>query len=169
MSWYKKAQVGPIESTLKIPDFDQKVWSFTTGDYQRWVIDTYETRLYLTKTAKMVVISLNIWNWHNSTMVFQDFWKFKVSEETKAKTVFANMIKAAQTVLEKFMGGENSDTPNNLLFPSLRTACWNVNRDNLAKTNIPHINYARQKGNYESDWRKSLYGNRYPTGETSGF
>lgn len=142
---------------------------FTTGDYQRWVIDTYETRLYLTKTAKMISISLNVWNWHQSAMVFQDFWKFELGQEKEARSSFKKMIEASKQVMQKFTKGTDADTPNSMLFAALRKVCWEVDRKNLAKTNIPHINYARQKATYVDDWRSSIYGNRYPTGETSGF
>ena len=169
MSWYQVSRT-PDEGLTKIArQFSQEEWSSTIGDFQRWVIDTYDIKLYLTKNAKFCSISLNIWNWHNSELVFQDFWKYDLKKFETAKSAYKKMIKAAEDIVADFTTGENYEAPNNVILTTLRTVLWDVDRENLAKSNIPSINYSRQKASYERDWRSSLYGNRYPTGDSTGF
>ena len=79
------------------------------------------------------------------------------------------MKKSGQDIIYSYTRGDMYQSPNCMMFATMRKAFWNIDRENLAKTNIPHINYARQKADYEGDWRSSIYGNRYPTGATSGF
>lgn len=169
MNWYHSAKKKPPILVKKAQTFIQEKWEAQIGDYQRWVIDTFSCALFLTKTAKMVTISLNIWNWHNSTMMFQDFWKYGVKEEKKARSSFEKMKVAGQKVIDDYTKGERSEAPNCMIFTGMRKDFWNIDREHLAKTNIPHINYARQKADYENDWRSTLYGNRYPESPTTGF
>ena len=169
MNWYAslKTQTPGLVKTAQT--FSQERWEADVGDYQRWVVDTFSCALFLTKTANMITISLNVWNWHNSTMMFQDFWKYSLKDESKSRTSYQKMKKSGQDIIREYTDGAMYQSPNCMIFAAMRKAFWNIDRENLAKTNIPHINYARQKADYEEDWRSSIYGNRYPTGATSGF
>jgi hypothetical protein len=165
MNWYKRSQVGLIKTAA----FKQEEWAHSFGDYQRWVVDAYEVRLFKTKTPAKITISLNVWNGHLGEMTFQEFWKYGSNEDSKASTAYRKMVGIAEDVTKQFTSGEDSEAPNNQIANVLRAKMWEADRENLAKSNIPSINYSRQKASYEPDWRSSLYGNRYPTGETSGF
>lgn len=165
MNWYKRSSF----SNAKTASFKQDEWSHTFGDYQRWVIDAYEVRLYKTKTDTKISISLNIWNGHNGEMTFQEFWKYDTNEESKASSAYKKMISASEEVAKEFTSGDKKDSPNNQIAAALRSKLWEIDREHLAKSNIPSINYSRQKASYEKDWRSSIYGNRYPTGDTTGF
>lgn len=167
MNWYQRSQPQGFRKTA----FKQDEWSHYFGDYQRWVIDAYEVRLFKTATDKQITISLNVWSGHVGEMTFQEFWKYDVNQSSKANSAYSEMKKIAQEVVDNFTKGENFEAPSHLIASTLRTKLWDVDREALvkARSNIPFINYARQKATYEADWRSSLYGNRYPTGDSSGF
>lgn len=165
-NWYKHSQTSGF---VKIAGFSQTEHGYYLGDHQRWVLDTYEVRLFLTKTKEKISISLNVFHYHLGMMMFQDFWKYGLDEEAKAKSSFSKMKAKADEIKDLFTSGDDFNSPNLNIANHLRTEFWEIDREHLAKSNIPHINYSRQKATYEKDWRSSIYGNRYPTGETSGF
>lgn len=165
MNWYKRSQTAIIKTS----SFKQDEWGHSFGDYQRWVIDAYEVRLFKTKTPRLIAISLNIWNSHLGEMTFQEFWKYGLNEESKAGSAYKKMITVAEDVTKQFTSGEDHDAPNNQIANVLRKRLWEVDREHLAKSNIPSVNYSREKATYVEDWRSSIYGNRYPTEETSGY
>lgn len=169
MNWYLKSQLFSSTPLVKTASFSQEEWGFAYGDHQRWVIDTYEVRLFLTKTKDKISISLNVFHYHLGMMIYQDFWKYGLDEESAAKSTFKKMKKKASEIESLFTSGDDYNSPNSNIANHLRAEFWDIDREHLAKSNIPHINYARQKATYEKDWRSSIYGNRYPTGETSGF
>lgn len=159
MNWYKTAS-----------KFNQKSWEYNFGDYQRWVIDGYEVKVFLTdvKDSKHT-ISMQIYNWNNGTMRFQQFWRYDADEGEKAEIAYEKIVDACKEVVDEFTNGENEEAPNVLIVSYLRKRTLEIDRDHIARTNIPSINYALDKAEYGEDWRSNLYGNRYPTGQTSGF
>lgn len=156
MSWYKKA-------------FKQEKWEYGFGDYQRWIIDAYEVKVHLTEVPKKFAVSLTVSNLHDAGIVYQQFWKYSKSDGSRARSTFDSVVKVAKEVVDIFTKGDDEQAPNNLIASHLRTLTWDIDRDGLAKTNIPTINYAIDKGEYESDWRSQIYGKRYPTGQTDGY
>lgn len=159
MNWYKTAA------------FSQKIWSYDFADYQRWVVDGYEVKVYLTSMPRQNVVSMQVYNWHDGSMKYQQFWKFGTddSDVSKCKNIYNKVINVCKEVIDLFTNGENESAPSCLITTYLKKRTYDIDKDSLARSNIPHINYAIDKGDYTEDWRHSIYGNRYPQNPTSGF
>jgi len=179
MSWYRQAKTEPKKSLIKTAQgrftFDrdksrfQDEWSFDMGDYQRWVIDTFRIETFMTKLNDRNVISLHVYNWHNGSMRYQEFWKYAANEEDKCKESYKKIIEVCKGVIDELTSPGHEDQPNNIVVSMLRARVWEIDRDRLPRTNIPHINYYYDKAQPVEDWRNSIYGNRYPAKPTTGF
>ena len=156
MSWYKTAT------------FKQDRWEYDFGDYQRWVIDGYEVKVFMTSLERQNTVSMQVYNWNNGSMRFQQFWRYSGSESARCKEMFNKVVETCKEVVDLFTEGENEQAPNVLIVSFLRKRTLELDRAALAKTNIPHINYALDKAEYGEDWRSNLYGTRYPA-TTEGF
>lgn len=159
MTWYKqssksKSHAPSFESAGKMQDS----WNTNLGDYQRWVVDAYTASAYITKTNYKITVALTINKVHLGTIMLQMFWKYSLDEETRARKTYEKVKEALNKIF-----GEMSDEemPSALYESMVRVDCGKIDPDKIAKTTIPHINWA-QKETYERDWRSSLYGNRYP-------
>jgi len=179
MSWYRQAKTEPKKPLVKTAQgrftFDrdksrfQDEWGFDLGDYQRWVVDTFRIESFMTKLNDRNVISLHVYNWHVGTMRYQEFWKFGADEEEECKKVYKQVIETCKEVIDELTGPKNEDQPKTIVVSKLRAKVWEIARDRLPRTNIPHINYYYDKAKPEEDWRSSIYGNRYPDKPTTGF
>lgn len=136
------------------------------GDIQRYLYDPYSVSIYITQLeSKTVHISLTISHLSVGTQVWQDFWKYDISEESKARKTYNELKKISGEIYEEFL---TNKIPNNLFFNYIRNATMDVDKEHRPKSRIPQINWAREV-NYEKDWRSNLYGNRYPTNEIDGY
>lgn len=159
MSWYKTAT------------FKQDSWGYDFGDYQRWIIDGYEVKVFMTSMPRQNTVSMQVYNWNNGTMRFQQFWRYGGSSEneTHCRKTYNKVIEACKEVIDLFTEGENEQAPNVLIVSYLRKRTLEIDREAIARSNVPHINYALDKAEYGEDWRSNIYGNRYPTTATDGF
>ncbi len=166
----KAMENGNHEEITDYPNFKQEQVTWSFGDYKRWVIDAYEISCRYTKTRELIVLTLNAWNWHNGIMVCEEFWKYGTDEESVARSDFDKLKHVVAETHKKFTDGDFEEAPNSIITRYLIVNTWDaIDRSRLAKTNIPHINYARQKAEYSTDWRSSIYGTRYPNNESTGF
>lgn len=168
-NWYQNLK-NELKSKFSISNCliktsSQEIWEEEFGDFQRWVVDACEVRAFLTKTKYKITISLNIWNGHMGLMAWQDFWKYDVSEMSKAKSSFKKIVQVSKKIINDY---KENEIPNNLLWAHLRHECRKIDREHLAKTTIPIINSSLNL-DYEPDWRSSIYGTRYPNRDTNAF
>lgn len=141
----------------------QKSWSLGYGDVQRWKTDAIQVRAYLSKTFYKITVSLDVWNAHNGELEWQEFWRFGLKDMKKAEKVYDDVCDKTAEVVDKFVMEE---IPTTLVHAYLRHELRKMHPA-IAKSNIPNINYSYQI-NYEPDWRKTLYGTRYPSPEDQG-
>ena len=153
MSWMKKAKSGY-----------QSGWTDTLGDVQRYSYDAYCGRVYITNLAnKKITVSVQLNHLQEGTCMWQDFWRYEVAEESKARNTFNMVKKAVGKVFDDF---KTNDIPNPMLHTYMREAVRNIDIQHKPTSRIPWVDWARSKSCVE-DWRKSIYGNRYP--ESDGF
>lgn len=164
MSWYKEGS-----KKLDKKAFRQESWEHEFFDYQRWVIDGYSVKVGITESDRQNTIAMQIYNWNNGAMRFQQFWKYKADENKECRETYKKIVDKCKEVMDLFTKGENEEAPNVLIISYLRKGTLDIARDRIARTSIPHINYALDKNEYGEDWRSNIYGDRYPTGETTGF
>lgn len=159
MSWYRL----PVEISDR--NDTQDGWMTDLGDVQRYSFDPYQVRVYITKLTERdeVTVSATLHHVWSGGIVFQEFWRYKETELSKAKKGYEKVCKICEAVIEEFRTGQ---TPNNLIQPHLREELRYIHIENKPTTRIPHVDWARQQPGVQ-DWRNSIYGNRYP--KTDGF
>lgn len=151
-----------VNNWFKSAAFNQEEWEYSFSDYQRWIIDAYEVKAFLTETDRKWVVSMHVFNKNNGGMVYQQFWRYSLNESEKAKKSFTKLKEILGEVVERFTSGYEEASPNNLINSHIRAMTWELDRDHLAITNIPNFNYSAWYGSYEGDWRSNIYGKRYP-------
>ena len=153
---------------IKLAAYDYKGQEGDTedfGDFQRYNFDAYITKVYITKTNKKITVSCTVTNEYIGTVILNNFWDFKLDEEKKARKVYKEVKKVVKDTMAKFV---KEEIPTSMYYASLRKSFYKVNNSDMTKTNIPWINYS-YKLDYEDDWRKSIYGNRYPEHKEESF
>lgn len=154
MNWYKIAQSQGW----------QDGWQDDLGDIQRYSYDAYSARVFITKLGnEKITVSVGLFHLLNGTCMWQDFWRFKSNEVSKAKSTYAKVKNATEEVFQKF---RTNDIPNPMLHTHMRESVRFIDIEHKPTSRIPFVDWARSK-ECVKDWRSSLYGNRYP--ESDGF
>lgn len=168
MNWYKRSHhKQPIVKTASteetVSGHGQEGWIDSFGDIQRYSLDAYTVAVFKTTTKNKLSVSVTLTMNQVGTIMWQKFWKYDLDEKSKAQATFKAAKKIVNDVFNEF---RSSEIPNATLWQYLREACKEIDPDNEAKSNIPHINWSRQV-KYEKDIRSQLYGKRYP--EQNGY
>lgn len=170
-NWYHKAQLsyGPKENnliktaSLKNDDYapadNQWASAQTMYDVQRYVMDSYSVKTALSKSDDAIHISLLCNHNFLGTLSWDAYWIYPLKEEKKARSSYNKVITAIKETMEGFI---KERKPTSIFWPTIRVNVTDViDADNRVHTNIPSVNYTKDV-KYEADWRKSLYGSRYP-------
>jgi hypothetical protein len=129
------------------------------GNFQRYVCDSQTVKIFMTKTSEKYAVSLITNHTYLGTAGWSIFWSFNLDEKKNAIDTFKEVSKIARKTTAQFIMEE---TPTVLLHSTLRQKFKHLERGDVIRTNNPIINYSYDI-NYEPDWRKSIYGLRYPT------
>ena len=129
------------------------------GDVNRYVMDSYTVKVYLSKTSENITISLMTNHSYLGTAQYCVFWAYDHSEEKEAIKVYKELNKVVKEVVKEFV---DKQKPTSLFDPALRGKVQIIDDQHLVRTNIPVINYSYNI-DYEPDWDKNIYGPRYPT------
>jgi hypothetical protein len=136
------------------------------GDIQRYVFDSQTVKIFLSKTDKKWAVSLMTNHTYIGTCGFSIFWTFDLSESQEAKKVYKLVDKIARDTIKEFVEQEK---PTSIFYPTLRKRLRDItNRKDMVRTNIPVINYSYDLP-LEEDWRKTIYGPRYPKYKEESF
>jgi hypothetical protein len=182
MNWFDKIQLidllklarrsSPIVKTAKSMDFEtsfdwkNQIGNVTRfGDVNRYVMDSYTIKVFLSKTDENITISLMTNHSYLGTAQYCVFWAFDFDEEKHAIEVYKKLNKAVEEVVKEFVAGQK---PTSLFDPALREKVQIVDDRHLVRTNIPTINYSYDI-NYSKDWDKNIYGPRYPSYKEESF
>ena len=178
MNWFDKTQLK--KSFIKISDVQtnrgkpsmQLDWRGQSedflwfGDIQRYVFDSQTVKIFLSKTSKKWAVSLMTNHTYIGTCGFSIFWTFNLDQEKEAKETYKKVDKVARDTITEFIKEEK---PTSIFYPTLRKRLKDVtNRLDVVKTNIPFINYSYDIP-YEDDWRRTIYGPRYPKYQEESF
>lgn len=166
MNWYRKAcrQGRVVKTAFAHPigqivrDDGQEGFIDYFGDIQRYAMDAYTISVFKTATDKKISVSITLMMNQVGTIMWQQFWKYDLKDEAKAKKTFGQVKGAAERVFSQF---RKNEIPNVTMWCYLRDEVRDIDPENDGKSNIPHINWSR-KVRYEKDWRSQIYGNRYP-------
>ena len=156
MNWFKTAQKAGW----------QKGWNDQFGDSQRYMYDAYDCSAHVTQLEnKKLTVSAVLQHFHFGLVVYQDFWRFEEGQIKQAQECFKQVKETVGKVFDEF---RTNSIPNNLMHTYLREQLRFIFPQNKPSSRIPHIDWSREQAGV-SDWRNSIYGNRYPTTEIDGF
>jgi len=177
MNWFDKIQLVnllkltkgdlPMIKTAALVDngdttYDWKNQMGSTlwfGDVNRYVMDSYTVKVYLSKTQENITISLMTNHSYLGTAQYCVFWAFDHDEEKQAIEVYKKLNKEVKKIVKDFV---DKQKPTSLFDPALRGRVQLIDDPHLVRTNIPVINYSYNI-DYEPDWDRNIYGPRYPT------
>ena len=161
----KTASVQDGEPTTDLDWKDQSEDSIDFGNFQRYVCDSQTVKVFLTKTNAKYAVSLITNHTYLGTVGWSIYWEFGLEQKKEAGKLFEKVSRISREVVKKFV---NEEIPTVLLHPTLRQKFKNIKRGDVVRTNIPGINYSYDVP-YETDWRQTIYGNRYPTYKEENF
>ena len=177
MNWFSKAQLFSLlrisyksYSTIKTAstnddggtsyDWKNQMGNFVWfGDVNRYVMDSYTIKVYLSKTNENITISLMTNHSYLGTAQYCVFWAFNHNEEKQAIEIYKKLNKEVEKIVKDFVDNQK---PTSLFDPALRSKVQLIGDRHLVRTNIPVINYSYDI-DYEPDWDRNIYGPRYPT------
>lgn len=161
MNWFVKKQIKKASLDWK----EQEGEYLTMGDVNRYVMDAYSMKIYISKTAQGWSVSLMTNHNYLGTAQYSVFWKFGSGEETRARSVYKQINQIVKDTCKEFVVGEK---PTSLFSPILRGRVQKIQDADLVRTNIPVINYSYDI-DYSGNWDKNIYGPRYPDYEEKSF
>lgn len=135
------------------------------GNFQRYVCDSQTIKVFLTKTNTKLAVSLITNHTYLGTAGWSIFWALDLNEKKEAEELFKKVAYIARETTEEFIREEK---PTVLLHIVLRQKFKDLERHDVVRTNNPIINYSYDIP-YETDWRKTIYGPRYPTYKEESF
>lgn len=177
MGWFKEAQnyysdkqlVDLIKKQADIKDLQsegrdlsvsdsQFAQNFTLYDVQRYVMDSYNTKVALSETPKCIKISLLINHNFLGTIAWNEYWSFGTDEFKEAAKLYKDICKEIKDMTEEFI---QEGTTTAIFWPMLRHRIEKLKLRKQVKSNIPNYNYSKDI-EIAPDWRKNIYGPRYP-------
>jgi hypothetical protein len=170
MSWYKQAKQASINKNLTkeflsdLKKFSELDWKgqegdwITFGDVNRYTMDAYSIKLYLSKTERGWTISLMTNHAYLGTAQYCVFWRFDLEQKKEAYSVYNKVNDIVRKTVKEFISEEK---PTSLFDPVLRSRIQKLHDKDIIRTNIPVINYSYDI-DYEADWDRNIYGPRYP-------
>jgi hypothetical protein len=171
MNWFDRSIVKTSAYNQEEPPPPVLNWMNQTDDYmmfgdlQRYVFDSQTVKIFLTKTKAKWTVSLMTNHTYLGTAGFSIFWSFDLDKGDTAKKVFGEVGTITREIIKDFVANE---TPTSIFYPTLRAKLQTLEERDLIKTNIPVINYSYDI-EYADDWRKTIYGPRYPTYKEESF
>ncbi len=171
MNWFDKSIVKLSAYNEASPPKPVLNWMGQTDDYmmfgdlQRYVFDSQTVKIFLTKTSMKWTVSLMTNHSYLGTAGFSIFWSFDLKKGDNAKKLFTKVGTITRGIIKEFVAEE---TPTSIFYPTLRKQLQKLEERDLIKTNIPCINYSYDI-DYAADWRKTIYGPRYPTYKEESF
>lgn len=164
MNWFKRSEFEELRKLALDFKSQEGDWMMF-GDVNRYVMDAYAVKLFLSKTERGWTISLMTNHAYLGTAQYCVFWRFDLDSEEHAREVFADVSKIVKDTMREFVVEEK---PTSLFDPTLRSRIQELDNAHLIRTNIPIINYSYDI-NYESDWDRNIYGPRYPKYKEDSF
>lgn len=173
MNWFNRSQMikhiirlskvsinkGAIKTATKLDWKNQAEDYLEFGNFQRYVCDSQTIKIFLTKTNEKYAVSLITTHTYLGTAGWSIFWTFTLDQKKEAEQVYDKVSEISRETAEEFV---KKEIPTVLLHAVLRQKFKHLERGDVVRTNIPTINYSYDL-DYETDWRKSIYGTRYPT------
>jgi len=155
MNWYKIAsRTGFVDI---MPD-KQKMSSGALFDIQRYGFDSYVIRTQINQADDQISVTIYLTHGDLGNTVYADFWYYKTDELEIAKKTYAKLNDIVEDLLNEFA---QERMPTTMLWAFTKARTQFLDKEHAAYIQIPWVRYSRDIP-IEPDWRKNLYGNRYP-------
>ena len=134
-------------------------------DVQRYVMDSYTTKVGISKCSDKWTVTVLCTHSFLGTIAYDAYWTFEKKEEKIASDTYNDILKIVKDISERFARDRITTA---IYWPTLKSDLEDVYPKYRVSTNIPWINYSMDLKS-EPDWRKNIYGNRYPEYSESNF
>jgi len=155
MSWYKKASFGEYKDIMPS---NQEGSMGIVFDVQRYGFDNYFVRTALSKTEDNISVSIVVTNGDLGNTTYSNYWYYEKNELDESRKIYNKLNKELKELVDKFV---KERIPTTLLGGYIKLSVHDLDKEHSVEYNIPNVNYAKNIVD-EPDWRKNIYGNRYP-------
>ena len=140
------------------PSPGAKTYRASIGDVTRYTSDLYDLTVSLRDTRLGPRLGLIVNASQIGIAAVTRYWCYNDSERSTAEATFGEISSRMDDIVRKV---ERESIPQSVLGPMVRQAVADIDLQHLEKSTIPLVNQT-QFEQYADDWRKSLYGTRYP-------
>ena len=132
----------------------------TVFDIQRYVMDSYMSKVAISKTNNKITVSITVAHGFLGTITWDEYWYYDLNEIDKAHKTYKAINKILKDTMEKFV---DEEIPTPMFWAFLRKETDKIDPEGRQRINIPVLNYSRRYSDlHNPDWRSNLYGTRYP-------
>jgi hypothetical protein len=147
-------------------DYDGVNDEYTTliRNNDRYRSDTHRIWILKSATAEGTSVVLEVRNERDGILSYSDFWHYKDDEKSLASKTFQSLIKISQDIKENT---EYDHLPTSLIAPMFKSSTRYVDIIHKEKSGVTSFNNDLEQQK-EPDWRKTIYGKKYPKHNSKG-
>jgi hypothetical protein len=134
-------------------------------DVQQYVMDSYLTKVGISECDDKWTVTVLCNHAFLGTIAYDAYWTFEKKENKEASDTYKSILKVVKEIADRFVE-ERITTA--IYWPTLKSELEDISPDYRVAANIPWINYSMDLKT-EPDWRKNIYGNRYPEYSESNY
>lgn len=149
---------GTVNIGTNSNDDDENKYSVLFHNNDRYGSDTHRVWILKTATTDGISLALELRNERNGNLTYSEYWHYNKDEDKNATDTMQQLIKSAKNIKQTV---ENKNTPLPIVANLVREAALNLDRRHKERSNVYNFNYYLLEET-SSDWRNTLYGNRYP-------
>lgn len=136
--------------------------TITIPDIDRYVTDDYTIVIALQENINRISIGLCITNTKIGVSGYEEYWHFDKNEQKLAQSTFKTIEKEMNTAADDLT---QNQLPHTLIHTVVRNKLAKIDPGHKERSGVYHYNWYTANVEKEGDWRKSLYGTRYPEHE----
>lgn len=134
-------------------------FQFEIADVDRYATDKYVANLTLQETDKIYSIGFQMYNYQVGITGAVQYWHYEKNELKEAQKTFGELKKILAKTMSKI---EFHRPPMAVITPMIRAAFQPVDLKHKERSGNYFYNWFEELPK-ESDWRTTLYGDRYPS------
>jgi len=124
----------------------------------RYGSDTHRVWIFKTSSNNQNSVVLEIKNERDGMLVYSDYWHYDPNEKNKVELTFNKLINITDHIKNNI---ESEHIPIPMISTMFKSATRYLDFEHKENSSTTNFNYSWQEP-VEKDWRKSLYGDRYP-------
>ena len=133
--------------------------TFNVHDTNRYQTDDYAINIAMQENVDKISIGMYVTNLKVGISGYQEYWHYDQNEKTKAQKTYKDLKNCIGKITGDF---EYQNLPMSLLKPVIRRAVDDLDLPHKERSGVSIYNTYAIEVEKEPDWRKSLYGRRYP-------